>query len=198
MSAKGFVALSHLTFILNVELAKDDKTILINVAILCALFGMFKWPLQRLSDLQIAYKKVSLNHLEMVAFSCHRKLLNEVSLWIDPNMFLNYRSHLSRQICKTQKVVTRCETSYFLWQSYDISRFWRSVFSSYLKNLSLRDAFLNDLQVTNQLGLKHDFQNLSGKTFWLLPKTWICLVGDFLLAMGFIAILHSHLGPNIF
>jgi len=42
MSAKAFVALSHLTFILNVELAKDDKTFLINVAILCALFGMFK------------------------------------------------------------------------------------------------------------------------------------------------------------
>ena len=33
------------------------------LAILCALFGMIKWTLQRLSDLQIGDKKGTLNHL---------------------------------------------------------------------------------------------------------------------------------------
>ena len=31
--------------------------------ILCDLFGMVKWPFQRLSDLQLGDKKVALNHL---------------------------------------------------------------------------------------------------------------------------------------
>ena len=31
--------------------------------ILCALFGMVKWPFQRLSDLQLGEQKVTLNHL---------------------------------------------------------------------------------------------------------------------------------------
>ena len=33
-----------------------------SLAILCDLFGMVKWPLQRLSDLQLGDKKVTLNH----------------------------------------------------------------------------------------------------------------------------------------
>ena len=34
-----------------------------NLAILCDLFGMVKWPFQRLSDLQLGDQKVTLNHL---------------------------------------------------------------------------------------------------------------------------------------
>ena len=34
------------------------------LAILCDLFGMVKWPLQRLSDLQLGDKKSTLNHLD--------------------------------------------------------------------------------------------------------------------------------------
>ena len=38
----------------------------IHLAILCDLFGMVKWPFQRLSDLQLGDQKVNeLNHLEM-------------------------------------------------------------------------------------------------------------------------------------
>ena len=36
------------------------------LAILCDLFGMVKWPLQWLSDLQLGDKKVTLNHLEYI------------------------------------------------------------------------------------------------------------------------------------
>ena len=36
------------------------------LAILCALFGMVKWPFQRLSDLQLGDEKVTLNHLVCV------------------------------------------------------------------------------------------------------------------------------------
>ncbi len=41
----------------------------IYLASLCDLFGMGKWPFQRLSDLQIGDEKVTLNHL--VAYSSH-------------------------------------------------------------------------------------------------------------------------------
>ena len=34
------------------------------LAVLCALFGMVKWPFQRLSDLQLGNQKVTLNHQE--------------------------------------------------------------------------------------------------------------------------------------
>ena len=39
-----------------------------NLAILCDLFGMVKWPFQGLSDsdLQLENQKVTLNHLETV------------------------------------------------------------------------------------------------------------------------------------
>ena len=37
-----------------------------NLAILCALFGMVKWPFQRLSDLQLGDQKVILNRLENI------------------------------------------------------------------------------------------------------------------------------------
>ena len=36
------------------------------LAILCDLFGMVKWPFQRLSDLQLGDKKVTLNHLVVI------------------------------------------------------------------------------------------------------------------------------------
>ncbi len=41
-----------------------EKKILL--AILCALFGMVKWPFQRLNDLQLRDQKVTLNHLAVV------------------------------------------------------------------------------------------------------------------------------------
>ena len=39
-----------------------------NLAILCDLFGMVKWPFKWLSDLQIGDEKVTLNHLEKIYF----------------------------------------------------------------------------------------------------------------------------------
>ena len=50
-------------FNLNVMRAREWYYTYIYLAILCSLFGMVKWPLQRLSDLQIGDKKVTLNHL---------------------------------------------------------------------------------------------------------------------------------------
>ena len=38
---------------------------IITQAILCDLFGMLKWPFQRLSDLQLGDKKVAWNHLDV-------------------------------------------------------------------------------------------------------------------------------------
>ena len=38
------------------------------LAILCDLFGMVKWPFQRLNDLQLGDKKVTLNHLVLELF----------------------------------------------------------------------------------------------------------------------------------
>ena len=38
------------------------------LAILCDLFGMVKWPLQRLSDLQLVDEKVTLDHLAFCLF----------------------------------------------------------------------------------------------------------------------------------
>ena len=34
------------------------------LAIVCDLFGMVKWPLQRLSDLQLGDQKVTLDHMD--------------------------------------------------------------------------------------------------------------------------------------
>ena len=37
---------------------------ILNLAVLCDLFGMVKWSFHRLSDLQLGDRKVTLNHLE--------------------------------------------------------------------------------------------------------------------------------------
>ena len=42
------------------------------LAILCDLFGMVKWALQRLSDLQLGDKKVTLKHLVNISWSLSR------------------------------------------------------------------------------------------------------------------------------
>ena len=47
----------------NVYYIHDIMIIFVYLAILCALFGMVKWPLQRLSDLQLGDQKAILNHL---------------------------------------------------------------------------------------------------------------------------------------
>ena len=43
----------------NLEVASTNQKNML----FCGLFGMLKWPFQRLSDLQLADKKVTLNHL---------------------------------------------------------------------------------------------------------------------------------------
>ena len=49
-------------FIIATHRFDDWKEVIL--AILCDLFGMVKWPLRRLSDLQLGGKKVTLNHLD--------------------------------------------------------------------------------------------------------------------------------------
>ena len=63
------IAMDFLEVFHNHQLSKmfvKDK----NLAILCALFGMVAWPLERLSDLRIGDKKVTLNHLDHVIWKC--------------------------------------------------------------------------------------------------------------------------------
>ena len=55
--------------------SKHVKTIYL--AILCDLLGMVKWPFQRLSDLQLGDKKVTLNHL--VPLSLRNRCIEENS-----------------------------------------------------------------------------------------------------------------------
>ena len=60
--------LGHMSHILISSLSRRWYVLYIYLAILCDLFGMVKWPFQRLSDLQLGDKKVTLNHLVHVFF----------------------------------------------------------------------------------------------------------------------------------
>ncbi len=69
---------------------KGEFLVFLNLASLCDLFGMVKWPFQRLSDLQLGDKEVTLNHLVNM-FSFLNKTDNSTALFRKDWGFWNTR-----------------------------------------------------------------------------------------------------------
>ncbi len=60
-----------------------------NLAILCDLFGMVKWPFQGLTDLQLGDQKVTLNHLEgkCSPISWESVMAEAIKMWVADSEF---------------------------------------------------------------------------------------------------------------